>query len=239
MAEDCFEQNIKVRQCECDMDNRMTPSYMLKYAQEIATAHCDSKGITDEVYQKTHTAFLLAKSRITVNTPLMWNEDIKIITRAYAPERAMFWRTVAFVNDKGVQCAEVQSVWILIDTDTKHIMRRAPEEIAQCFSTVNANKLNINISKVQTQLISEEKALYTMCDKNIHINNTVYADIICNNLPQQLLRRHFIKEFVISYHNEIPFDTNYNLFCGNITDNEFYFLGEYKDKKYFEVNVTF
>lgn len=237
-----FTQHFTVRSIECDTQERMTPSYILKYAQEAATAHCDALGLEDEIYKQTNTAFLMAKLGLECTQPIMCGTEITLVTKAYAPERAMFMRSIELLDSEGRRCALVSTVWILVDTLTKRIVRRAPQEISHFFTEAlpeHREAFNISITKCPTMPCAIQKALYTMCDRNMHINNTVYADIICNSLPQELLCEHYTKQLLLSYHSEIPMNVEFGLHYGEIGDNSFYFVGDSQDKKYFEANITF
>ena len=38
--------------------------------------------------------------------------------------------------------------------------------------------------------MAEETAFYTRCDQNRHMNNTYYADIVCDHVPLERIAAH-------------------------------------------------
>lgn len=235
-----YETSFTVKQDECDMYSRIKPASLLRRAQQISTAHCNNIGLDNKLYEKTNTAFLLAKSQLEIIGDIISGDKIKVRTLAYGPQRAIYLRIVEFyVNDKLAAVSDGR--WILVDTLTKRILRRAPDEI-NIFFTQKASELPpIAIEKTeQLQPVAVQKALFSMCDINAHINNTVYADIVLDNLPDEFYTYcKKAKKLVLIYHNEIPFNAIFEVSRGEVNENCFYFTGNTGQNSNFEVNLLF
>lgn len=64
---------------------RFTPGSVLRRAQQISTDHCNVLGLTAQVYEQTHTAFLLAKLSV------QWHQQMHTGDEVHArdqPQRA-------------------------------------------------------------------------------------------------------------------------------------------------------
>ena len=58
---DAYAKPIVIQGYECDPNNRMGLGAVLRRAQQIAVEQCAGLGMTEALYAKTHTAFLMAK----------------------------------------------------------------------------------------------------------------------------------------------------------------------------------
>ena len=54
------------------------------------------------------------------------------------------------------------------------------------------------------ETLGTQTAAYSRCDMNGHLNNTRYADIVCDAVPWQVWDSAQISDFIISYHREVP-----------------------------------
>lgn len=237
-----YEQQFAVTQCDCDMFNRMTIGAILRRAQQLSTDHCNSEGLTEDVNHATNTAFLLAKSKIEFVRPILYGENLTIKTQAYGPLRAVYCRQTQ-IYDNDTLLVSIDSHWILIDTSTKHIMRKAPEKIAHFFPQVKDVVEPISITKANSEEVDDVKAVFTMCDINNHINNAVYADLITNYIPEIANKDTIIKSVSLNYKNEIAYNKEFKIYRGELDENGYYFYGagtndDGTDVVHFEANVN-
>ena len=68
-------------------------------------------------------------------------------------------------------------------------------------------ELPIKLTKVKREDCEElgtHRAVYSRCDRNGHMNNTVYADLICDALPLEVWRTHTVTDVILYYHKEVP-----------------------------------
>ncbi len=235
-----FQDAFCVHQYECDMQNRLSPGAALRRVQQISTGHCTAHGLTEQVYLDTHTVFLLAKTELVFHQPILVNTSITLITEAYAPVRASFLRKVSFCDAHGETLAQAHSVWVLVDTNTRRIMRRPPDDIARFFAQNEAKAADISIEKTADILpVADITARYTMCDQNGHINNTVYADILCDTTDAALFAHTYLQKAVIAYHSEVPLGKRFTVNRGALSDTAFYYSGISDAANHFEANLYF
>ena len=74
---------------------------------------------------------------------------------------------------------------------------------------------------------------------NGHLNNTRYADIVCDAIPWQVWDTAELQDFTISYHREVPRGESFTLRRAQLGDGSFYFDGERSGKSAFEAQMTF
>ncbi len=238
MSVDCYQSKFTVTENECDIEKRMMPGAILRRVQQISTDQCTELGITEQMYERTHTAFLLAKTVLEVYAPISSGTPVTLITTPSAAKRAVYFRYTVLQNAVGEILAAVDSRWVLVDTNTRRILRKAPKEIEDCFIATSVNELDFSIHCAQTALAAQETATYTRCDKNHHLNNTSYADIVCDHLPLADLHEKYPTRIAISYHKEVTEGTSFELHKGITDTGSYYFSGKNKEIKCFEAEVT-
>lgn len=69
MNADFYSESFTVKAYECDAEARYDAGGPPRRAQQISTDQCDLLGLTNEVYARTHTAFLLAKLAVEFYAP--------------------------------------------------------------------------------------------------------------------------------------------------------------------------
>ncbi|MEG2395206.1 MAG: thioesterase [Ruthenibacterium sp.] len=239
MQNELFTQSFTVVGSECDPERRLTLGGLLRRAQQIATDQCTLLGLDASLYERTHTAFLLAKMAVRSIAPVREGDVVSLVTQPGAPLRAVFHRYTALRAADGTLRAEIDARWVLVDTQTRRILRRLPEGFPSVFAAVQVPELEVEVHKAtELQVCGEEKATFMRCDENHHINNTVYADIIYDALPVAAALNQEWKRFAIAYHNEVVLGASFALLQGKTSEDTLYFIGKDGEKKLFEAELT-
>ena len=238
---DRYESRHYISECECDFALRLTAGGLLRLVQEVSTRHCTLLGITAQRYEATHTAFLLAKLCARVYLDIPAGEEVTVVTTPSAPVRAVYHRYTTVSLGDGRLAAAVDARWVLVDTRTRRILRKAPPELGLPFGAPAVPELEVAIPKPQGEPVpvGTERALYSRCDQNRHMNNTRYADIICDYLPPERFLQGPVRELRISYHREVPMGETLEVFSCPAGEGSTYFLGRGGYGDCFEALVTF
>lgn len=89
-------------------------------------------------------------------------------------------------------------------------------------------ELPIKLTKVKREDCEElgtHRAVYSRCDRNGHMNNTVYADLICDALPLEVWRTHTVTDVILYYHKEVPMGESTRLYRAAVGENRWYMAG--------------
>ncbi len=237
-----FEQEFVVSHLECDPWDRMTPRALLRRVQEISTAHCEAIGLTDEVYRQTHTVFLLSKISLEVAKAPAPGQRVRIHTHGYGMKRAVYTRVTALYDAaSGEKLAETDSRWVLVDTDANRILRAEPPAVEGLFTEQPpAQGQDMQFPKTEEPpLVDTLTANYSLCDRNGHVNNTSYADIVCDHLPIERLAKAPLRKMLLHYHAEIPMGQAFSLAGIPVGADGYYFVASVQGKKDFEGFVSF
>lgn len=241
----CFDQNFIVYQFECDPWDRMTPAAVLRRSQEISNAHCDDIGLTFEVHRRNHTVFLLSRiSLVVVSRMPSLYEPVRIQTRAYGPKGPSYHRVNAIYNAAGETLCELDTRWTLVDTQTNRILRSPPPEIAGYFNELPEEEHSLKMPRPGSPVpLADIRAGYSLCDRNGHVNNASYADVMCDHLPVEMLEKGPPRRMLFFYRAEIPFGHTFTLASAAAKEESgqigYYFLASDDGAKNFEGYVSF
>lgn len=136
----------------------------------------------------------------------------------------------------------MDSRWVLIDTEKRMILRKHPEQFADQWAEDVPLELPIRLPRVapeDCETLGTQTAAYSRCDMNGHLNNTRYADIVCDAVPWQVWDSAQISDFIISYHREVPRGESFTLRRARLAEDTFYFDGEREGKSAFEAQLIF
>ena len=234
-----FEQTIVVKQNECDLNNRMRIAALLRAVQQISTDHCTALGVTDEMYRATHSGFLLAKMSVEVYDDIRVGEQLRLLTHPSMAKKAVYPRYTEIFHEDGRLAASVDARWILVDTENRKILRKCPEGLPLDFGNETVDSHDIAIPKIKdAQPVGELTVTYSRTDINRHLNNTEYADIICDHLPLELVSEKAIRKMVLSYHQEIRLGESAAICCKE-EEEGWYVCGQLLEKTAFEAWVQF
>ena len=241
-SSDRYRITRSVSECECDFDRRLTMGGLLRVVQEASTRHCTLLGITGEDYRRTGTAFLLAKLCARLYRDIPAEAELLVESRPTSSIRAVFHRyTTLTLPGEGEPAAAVDARWVLVDVRSRKILRRPPEELHLPFGAAEVPELPILIPRPQgePEPAGRASACYSRCDQNLHLNNTRYADIICDCLPLEQFRMGPLRELCIAYHHELPMGHSMELFRLETEPGIFYLAGREGEQTCFEAAAVF
>ncbi len=235
-----FEQTIVVKQNEGDLNGRLKMSALLRYVQQISTDHCTELGITGEDYQRTHSAFLLAKTSVEIYEDMMVGDTLCLVTHPGIAVKAVYPRYTEIFNKEGKLAASVDARWILVDTESRRIYRHKPEDLCLDFGneTVPLHE-DLSIPKEkEAEEVGEETVRYSRLDINHHLNNTEYADIVCDYLPVELICEKPVRKLILHYHQEVKLGETVKILRKE-REEGWYVCGALPEKKAFEALIRF
>lgn len=238
-----YQEEFRVLQFECDPWDRMTPGAVLRRVQEIGTLQCELLGLTEEHYRATKTLFLLSRISLEMYAAPTIGQQVRIETRAYGMHRAVYQRvTTMYDAFTGEKLCEADSRWVLVNTETRRILRKEPEGFNSPFVEppgAEGHSMDM-LPHSSAESCGSFVAGYTLCDRNGHLNNTRYADLVCDCLPLEQLRQP-VQKMLLFYRVEIPLGGEFELICAPVEAEEssFYVAAQDGRRTNFEAIVTF
>lgn len=193
---------------EADAAQACRISAFLEFFQDVADKHARVMGFhRDDLLGKYGCTWVAVRTKITLNRPVRYEEQLTIRTCPRLVKGAMVYRDFdVFVGDEHV--GEAVTVWALADFEKRTVVRPTgiPELVDAPYAPAEMQKDSrlgkLMPPKEKMQLLERVIVRYSDLDVNGHCNNVKYADMVCNaaDLGHHLDR--FVSEFQIDYIKE-------------------------------------
>jgi len=185
-----WSEEYRVHYYYTDYNNILKPGYIARYMQETAWNSLKRKGPSPEYLYKNNLAFILSKISFRYYEEIYEDDIIKVETWPNPAKSIIFPRNYRIYKNEKIM-AEAASAWVLMDIKKKSILR--PDDFKSLLTIYDDEELDFTVQKkfkmpeaAQTSAghnnISEYKVNCADIDTNLHMNNAVYIDLVCNQL---------------------------------------------------------
>ena len=201
-----YTERYRTRWHDTDAERKVRPTQILIYMQETSNRHIASSGTTlEELRDRDGLAFILSKIKLAIRKPLYAYEDIEVDT--WTSEGRGFSSLRFFRIRRGDDIiAEAETVWALVGLNDGKLHRF--DEIK--WNWENDEPVDVGLPSrfrvpkaEELEVLGERKIVYSDLDYNMHMNNTRYADMLCDFLP--IGEVHIINGMSLSYLHEAHF----------------------------------
>ena len=177
-----------------DRNFRLKLFYIAKYMQETALAAFDRLEAPRQELIDRGLAFILTKLSFRFDGEVKKFDEITVETWALPFKSITFVRNYRVRNETTGECAiRASSSWALININEKSIVR--PDTLSANYTAMTDDE-DIGFQPVRkiismpaddvlfndSNLLFQKEILYSDIDENLHMNNTIYLDIIENAL---------------------------------------------------------
>lgn len=211
-------------------------SAVMRFFQDCAECAIEEKRPSTHELAAQNKAFVLAGINISIYKPLYCHDDIAVYTWATESGGASFERCFQ-MKRSGSLVAEATSVWALLDRNTKKLVRVADFDNNYDEDEpidLDAPK-HLRIPKeLNMRLVGEYTVAYKDIDRNMHMNNTVYGNLLCGFIPDFIGSR--VIKCEISYKSEAPLDENIKVYLAE-KDGVYYFRTVCRGKTNVEAEI--
>ncbi|MEG1774608.1 MAG: thioesterase [Oscillospiraceae bacterium] len=174
---------------DCDPLLRLKGSATLRYLQRAATEHLTALDLPYERLYAEGVVFVLAGQAVRVARAPVAGETVVVATAPVPGRGAQLLRETAILSETGELLIEGQSAWAMIDPQSQHLLRAGDFHHALPMRTEwqpFADPSRLRIRAPETPLGVRTVRLSDL-DRNRHMNNTVYADLLLDCFPDELL----------------------------------------------------
>lgn len=201
-----FSQNYRTAWHDTDAFRRVRPTQLLVYMQETSNRHLASAGLSlDTLRDERGLAFILSKTRMALHAPLYTNEDITVRTWT-CDSRGFSFSRFYDIRRGDELIAAADTTWALVDLSSKQLCRVDSFDLG----IENDEPIDVGlpprfrVPKTEAlSLLGDRRVVYSDLDYNMHMNNTRYADMLCDFLPIEDTGR--IRGISMSYLHEAAF----------------------------------
>lgn len=219
-----LEFETRIESYDVHPNNNARLSALFKLFQKVAGDDLDSVGLTYNYLRQKNIVFVLTKMNIKFFDNVKTYDNVKIITRPRGCKGASYIRDYDVYVDKK-RVAYCTSHWAIINFESRKLLR--PATIAADFNLKDDNtdiveiddkKIRVNIDLLQKADV--RRVYYSLIDKNEHMNNTFYPDIVYDYAPEDIKKTFKDKQIVIQYTTEIKCGEDMEIYSG-MTDDGF------------------
>ena len=229
--------SLRVSYYDLDTSRRLKPSILLRYLGDIAGKHVEEDGMTYDFMRENGYVFLLTKIAVKVFDYAKYQDELLIDTWCQDTLGVQFIRNYRVRDNDGRNLIEVQSLWVLVNPDTHKLLRPSvyPLELVKCDDMVEAVNTKIVIPQ-NIALVGDRVVHWSDIDYNNHLNNAIYADIICDFFPDDMFGKR-LKEFQIVFLNEALLNDVIHVFATTAEDGTAIYRGITNGKICFEAKA--
>ena len=183
-----FYFTSRIRYSETDSFGRLTPEKLIDYFQDCSTFQSEDNGVGVGPMQKRGLAWIIVYWRVEIHRMPALGENVLIGTAPYKMTGGMGLRNFLMETQDGERLARANSVWTLIDTNTKHPVRIPAEVLAKYpledRIDMQYDSRKIRIPDLPGEIKPEIRVQEYHLDTNRHMNNGQYVRIAAGLLPE-------------------------------------------------------
>ena len=218
-----YTEQMTVLDGDSDFRRCLKPSALFRYVEQVSADHARAYGMDHAFFRERRSAFLVGKQALRVWRMPGRAEKINLTTACEAFKKGTMKRLTTITSDTETGRILRTPGWTMPDFQNDDL----PEELPQI----------VHKSQPLTAA-GERRASYSMCDLNGHINNSLYLDIACDALPQEVVEAAPLSFASIKYHREVPMGQTVQVFYAP-SGNGWYLLGRREEHAAFECYLEF
>lgn len=223
----------RIESYDVQPNNLVRQSSIFRLCQKVAGDDLDKFGGSFEILLKNNLAFVITKMEITYFEDLNTYDEIEIISRPRGISGPAFIRDYDILKD-GKRIAYASSYWVLIDVGKRKFKRPSSlEGICEIVPDME-NIFPMEMKKIHLDLgtmekIDERCVYYSNIDRNNHMNNTFYPDILFDYLPGKYKKTLKGRTITVQYSSEILLGEHFTIYKKE-EDNSFYLCARNEEK---------
>jgi len=179
-----YECNHRITYYDLDFRGQVKLSAILRMVHIAADVNANELGIGFAVLHPLNISFVLQRFGLKITRMPVYDEVVTIRTWPAEMARGTFIRKGDMYSQIGEKLMEWASLWILFDIAERKILK--PSALPVEVPTMTEISVNISPEKIvlpdNLQPLSEHihTVRYADIDTNMHMNNSIYGDLIGN-----------------------------------------------------------
>ena len=205
LRENGYSRQEELTFADCDRNKRIRVAALLSKIAAFAGYDYDARGLTHEKLYEMREVFLISRIALRIHRCPQYREVLDISTWENGARGAHMQRIYEMRDEAGELCVSVKSEWILVDPETRHIMRPisfTARPIGNCGLQLDCpDPRKIVLPKEELEELGTRRVVWSDLDGNGHLYSAKYGDIVWDALPADLQNR-TPREFFINYSRE-------------------------------------
>ena len=198
-----YEKNYRITYYDLDFSGNLKLSAILRMVHIAAEVNANELGIGFNTLHPLGISFVLQRFGLKINRMPRYNETVTIRTWPAEMARGTFIRKGDMYDEAGEKIMEWASLWILFDINTRKILK--PSALPMEIPTFDIPVI-VAPEKVSQAIDGGTEHIHTVryadVDTNLHMNNSIYGDLVCNAIFTSLDNAQGLQEMQLNYLGE-------------------------------------
>ena len=201
-----FERKIAVGAHDIDINCNATPTAILRFLQDTVDENMRICGPSYQQLMNEKKSFVVSRTALELFRPLKEYEPLTVYTWATAGKAVTFPRSfeIKSGDDTLLRC---QMMWALVDLNT-HSFIKGSDFSVESYGTGELIELStptrFRLSPdTELKKVGERRVMYSDIDKNLHMNNTRYFDMLFDYIPER--EKLWMSSCQVNYISEAPY----------------------------------
>ena len=199
----CYKTQVTAH--DIDTNCIATPTSTVKYMMEAVDRNMLGATPSYQELMDKGLSFIVSRTAIEVLRPLKEYEEIVVETWATSSKNVSFPRSYIIRSGEEV-LAKGLSIWALLDLN-EHKLIRGSDFSVEDYGTGEPVELKgpsrlVFPSDISLKKCGEKQIMYSDVDRNFHMNNTKYFDMLFDYIPDR--EKIFMSSCLINYIGEAP-----------------------------------
>ena len=222
-----------VREHDVGTNDKIKPSGVLDFFQDIAGIHASELGLGSNDILKNHLLWILVYTEFDVIKELpKFSDEIHVETWPKEGSRLELPREYVIRNKNDEMIIKGVSNWVVVNSETKRVQRATdvvfPGDFYPNTNYPDKVKRKVNLQYDEFDSSYEYKVLFSDLDHNGHMNNAKYLDMVYNmqiypgNKEYKHVEIEFVHEAKLGEIVTIKHfkDDKYDCYVGFLSDEE-------------------
>ena len=198
-----YEKQFHIPASAVDCFDRLKPSHILDYMQEVAGDHSTMLGQSRQALTQRGLFWAVIRHKVQITRLPKAGENITVKTWPMPTTRTAYPRSTIIYDEQGKECLRSISLWVLMDKETRAMVLpgKSGVDVPGIVRGLEADTPG-SITPKPMENSRLHTVGYALLDRNGHMNNTRYLDWVDDLLPSAFHKEHPVREFSVSYHAE-------------------------------------
>lgn len=209
---------------EVDEHNRMRLSSFLNYLQDVATMHSKTLGYGTTECKELGIAWMTLSWHIKMFYYPKGDTKIEVRTWCRGVKNCHAARAFEVFDDKKNKIAEIDSVWGLVNLETKRPMRPL-DGMAEKYGSIDRMFFENEKVRITEPTEFDNELDFTIqrrdIDTNKHCNNAKYIEYALESVPDEVYQNKYVDELEIVYKHSVIYNEHIKIQVKETNENEY------------------
>jgi len=219
-------ESFKVRYAEIGYNNQLPVWVLQNYAQQAAALDAHNFSAGWEELSAKGVAWVLIKMQFKITGAVTDSQTVNVKTWHVISDKIRSRRDFIFYDERGNEIASAVSWWIVIDLETRKIMR-TPPKVLENNGKDTSMLAEIEVKEPDFKTLTPIKTVCMVSrlediDVNGHVNNTHFTAWALEGVPQAVREAKLLSEIVIDFKAEVLADQKIKVETYEVSESSFW-----------------